>query len=565
MSKEKNSLVMISALLLIGVFVFAVVYGGITLTRNLGKSKKVVSKEKAAKTLEDLYQEITVNKVKARKEVVNLKKTDMKDTLPKITKYPVPVKNTTQEFIEIFVSPEKAGQGKDGWLVEVGQDFNQAGIKVAGREVSVKIRKIASGLGKDYIVSGKHLPDAYTPSNALWGKMIEASGQQIKLVEEKFVANTAGVLLSQTKHQQMLDKYGAINLKVITEAVAKDELAMGYTNPFASSTGLNFLLATLSGFDEQNLLSDKAVTGFEKFQSNIPFLALTTMQMRDSATSGVLDGFILEHQTYLNSPSLKSDYVFTPFGLKHNNPIYAVGDLPKQEEEILHRFVEFAKQDKYQNLASQYGFNQAKDYQVEMEEPSGKVIVQAQKLWKEKKDGNTEISAVFVADISGSMDGERLNKLKESLLTGAQYISQDHSIGLVTFSSDVNINLPIDKFDLNQRSYFAGAVEDMQAFGNTAMFDGIIVAANMLMEERKKKPNAKLMLFVLSDGNTNRGHTFNDIESMLKTLKIPIYTIGYNADIKVLQNLSSINEAASINADVDDVSYKLQNLFNAQM
>ena len=85
------------------------------------------------------------------------------------------------------------------------------------------------------------------------------------------------------------------------------------------------------------------------------------------------------------------------------------------------------------------------------------------------------------------------------------------------------------------------------------------------MEEKAANPDAKLMLFVLSDGETNRGHSLNDIEGILRTLKIPVYTIGYNANISALNNISSINEAASINAESDDVIYKLASLFNAQM
>ncbi|NTV79759.1 MAG: glycoside hydrolase family 92 protein, partial [Clostridiales bacterium] len=46
---------------------------------------------------------------------------------------------------------------------------------------------------------------------------------------------------------------------------------------------------------------------------------------------------------------------------------------------------------------------------------------------------------------------------------------------------------------------------------------------------------------------------------------IPVYTIGYNANIKAMESLSNINEAASINADSEDVVYKLMNLFNAEM
>ena len=99
------------------------------------------------------------------------------------------------------------------------------------------------------------------------------------------------------------------------------------------------------------------------------------------------------------------------------------------------------------------------------------------------------------------------------------------------------------------------------------MFDAIIVGSKMLMDaqEQAQSPNAKLMLFVLTDGETNTGNTLKDVESMLKALKIPIYTIGYEANVSVLQNVSAINEAASINADMEDVVYKMESLFNAQM
>ncbi len=112
---------------------------------------------------------------------------------------------------------------------------------------------------------------------------------------------------------------------------------------------------------------------------------------------------------------------------------------------------------------------------------------------------------------------------------------------------------------------FAGAVNDLKAWGSTATFDAIAVALKMMEEQRAANPNLKPMIFVLSDGETNRGHSLNDIMDIVQSLKIPIYTIGYNADIQALQTISSIDEAASINADTDDVVYKLGNRFNAEM
>ena len=78
-------------------------------------------------------------------------------------------------------------------------------------------------------------------------------------------------------------------------------------------------------------------------------------------------------------------------------------------------------------------------------------------------------------------------------------------------------------------------------------------------------PDAKPMLFVLSDGETNVGYNLNDVRDILSGLKIPVYTIGYNADLSALQSISSVNEAASIDASTDDVVYQLKTLFNASM
>jgi len=170
-----------------------------------------------------------------------------------------------------------------------------------------------------------------------------------------------------------------------------------------------------------------------------------------------------------------------------------------------------------------------------------------------------------VADVSGSMMGEPLNNLKKSLSEGQKYIGQDNLIGLVSYSDDVNIDLPIAKFDLTQRAKFAGAVDELQDGGSTATFDAIAVAMKMIEEQRAIDPNLKPRIFVLSDGETNRGHSLDDIKSIVQALGIPIYTIGYNADIQALQEISSINEAASINADTDDVVYKLASMFNAEL
>jgi Ca-activated chloride channel homolog len=518
-------------------------------------------------SLDFIIKDINVKTVTHQKAQVDVQATDLKDILPDISKYQPQVNSGTSSFIEIFSSPEKAGSDTDGWLTEVARDFNNAKIMIDGKQVSVRLRGIASGQGADYITSGKYLPDAYTPSNELWGEMIVSKGIKAQLVQKRLAGNVAGILLTKSKKDELTAKYGAINIKTIVDAVANDKLQMGYTNPLASSTGLNFLISTLQTFDSSNLLSDKAAAGFESFQANIPVVAYTTLQMRDAAKSGVLDGFILEYQTYMNTPDIRS-YEFIPFGVRHDSPMYAIGELSAEKMKILNKFVEFSQQEEYQTLATKYGFNGLNDYQSDAVAVSGDVIIQAQKLWKEKKNAKP-ICAVFVADVSGSMDGVPLNNLKKSLSEGQKNIGQDNLIGLVSYSSDVNIDLPIAKFDLNQRSLFAGAVRDLRAGGSTSTFDAIAIAMKMLIDQKAIGPNAdpnlKPKIFVLSDGETNTGHSLEEIKGIVQAFGIPIYTIGYNANIPALQEIASINEAPCINADTDDVVYKLGNLFNAEM
>jgi Ca-activated chloride channel family protein len=338
---------------------------------------------------------------------------------------------------------------------------------------------------------------------------------------------------------------------------------MGYTDPFTSSTGLNFLISALQTFNSSNLFSDEAIAGFESFQANIPVVAITTLELKNKAKSGELDCLILEYQTYMNTPEIRS-YEFIPFGARHDSPMYAIGELSTEKIKILNKFVEFTQQEKCQTLATRYGFNGLNDYQPDGVAVSGDVIIQAQELWKEKKDPKP-ICAVFVADVSGSMDGRPLNNLRRSLINGQYNISKDNLIGLISYSNDVHIDLPIAKFDPKQRSLFAGGVRDLQAGGSTATFDAIAVAMKMLIDQKAvgpdADPNLKPRIFLLSDGRSNIGHSLNDIGSIVKGLGMPIYTIGYNANLPELIEIASINEAVCINADTGTVLDDMKNLF----
>ncbi len=92
----------------------------------------------------------------------------------------------------------------------------------------------------------------------------------------------------------------------------------------------------------------------------------------------------------------------------------------------------------------------------------------------------------------------------------------------------------------------------------------------MLIDQKaagpNKDPNLKPRIFVLSDGETNTGHSLDDdSKKSCRTLEYLYTQLAIMRISRHLQEISRINEAACINADTDDVVYELGNLFNAEM
>jgi len=233
--------------------------------------------------------------------------------------------------------------------------------------------------------------------------------------------------------------------------------------------------------------------------------------------------------------------------------------------EVLELFAAFTETEKFRKLADEYGFNPSLPYEPAFSIPAGSTLVQAQDVWKEKKDAGRPIAAVFLSDVSGSMAGTGISGVRDALIAGSEFIGPENSIGLVVFSSRVRTVLPVGKFDLNHKAAFLAAVEDMDTGGGTAMYDGIAASLSLLLAEKKANPDVKPILFVLTDGKTSAGLKFGALAPVIEGIRIPVYTIGYEANIAELKRLSSLVEAASINANEGNVNYKIGSLLNAQM
>ena len=519
-----------------------------------------LSKDEAQSEVETYYKKINPHEATLKKDI-SMTSLDSAEELPDLDRtYPYTVEGNGKVNVEIFVSTEKAGNGKDGILNDIARDFNNQNQSLDGETISVSIRSIPSGTAVDYIASGNHVPDGYTPSNKQWNYILNAKGVSTTEVSEKLFGNTSGLLMKQSVYDEVASN-GTVTIESVTKAINDGKL-LGYTNPYSSSTGLSLLSQLLYSFDASNPISDTSKEAFQKLQANIPSTFVTTAQLREAAKGGTADILSISYQTYINTPEF-ADYKYVPFGIRQDSPLYATTNDSKKKE-VLKRFTDFVKNKENQQKATDYGFNQLDDYKFDEQTTDGNMLLSMQKLWKKNKNTARPIVGVFVTDISGSMEGDPMNNLKKSLLNSLQYINEDNKIGLVSYSDDVTINVPIGAMDGTQKAYFTSAIKSLSPGGGTATYNGLLVAVKMVLDEMKNNPDARPVIFVLSDGKTNQGYDFNRAAQIIESLGITVNTIGYNADLDELAKLSKINESVSINADSDNVTYKLKELFNAE-
>jgi len=550
--------------ILIALIVFGIIYLIISLTQNVGKTDSTITMEKSVKELQALYRNLDVKKANIQRSIA-VDNNEQATILPDISEYPFIVNPTTDDFITIYASTEIANESNNSWLKMAADNFNKSNLTIDNKPISVGIRSIESNLAADFIISDKYTPEAYIPCSEIYGELLESNGKKYSKVSDGIAKNVSGIVISKRAKQNIESKNNNSDLNTIINCVLSGEIIIGYANPLSNEDGLNFLLTILTVFNSNSPLDGSATNKLKAYQDKIPYVPYEATQLQESLRNGIIDGFSTNYKDYYMTPDLRNNYDFIPFGVEQNSPVYAIGDLTQIKSSILNRFVEYCKSDVAQKKAKELGYNELQDYNYSGFKYDGKQIVEAQNIWKKEKNGSNDLSAVFVADTSGSMQGSPILKLKASLNRAASFINENTNIGLVTFSDNVTITLPIAKFDNAQKLYFANAVKNLNASGGTAMFNAIVVAENMLIEQQKNNPNTRLMIVVLTDGESNRGYELEDIEEITRGIRIPIYTIGYNADIDVLEEISNINEATTMNADSDNVIYKLESLFNSQM
>ena len=173
-------------------------------------------------------------------------------------------------------------------------------------------------------------------------------------------------------------------------------------------------------------------------------------------------------------------------------------------------------------------------------------------------------SVYLLVDVSTSMRGGKLRGAKQASQSFLSQIDVDQDqLGLITFSDKVTEVHPMGSAT---EASFALSISALEASGQTALFDAVILGVKRLQQQWD--PNRSNVLIAMTDGENNTGnYSLEDIGTTVSNADKPvfIFTVAYGggADMDVLQQIANWGNGQAYKANRRTIKrlYKLLSAF----
>ena len=194
--------------------------------------------------------------------------------------------------------------------------------------------------------------------------------------------------------------------------------------------------------------------------------------------------------------------------------------------------------------------------QTALQMPSPSVVQVVRDVWWYTK---RHTNVYLVADVSGSMEGAKLDNAQQALRIFMEQVQGDtERIGLITFSSQPSEAVPIDEL-VRSRQPLNQAIDRLQSGGDTALLDAVDMAYSKL--EALQDPDRINAIVVMTDGRENNSRI--GLGTLMKKVMdgnqsgvpVVIFCIGYgtDADEKVLRSLAQSSGGQYYTGDPDTI------------
>lgn len=173
---------------------------------------------------------------------------------------------------------------------------------------------------------------------------------------------------------------------------------------------------------------------------------------------------------------------------------------------------------------------------------------------KEKK---SNVELICVIDISGSMRGEKIKLVKQSLKILIEMMGEKDKLGLVLFNQQAYKLLDLTYVTDKNKKNIISLIDSINVGGGTYILSGLEMAVNMFKENKREEKNffdkfiTSSAMILLSDGNDNIMNHIeigNGLKNLTKDMKLffTLHAFGYGEDHdpNIMNTLANIRDGA---------------------
>lgn len=438
---------------------------------------------------------------------------------------------------------------------------------------------------------------AISPDSTIWVSQLDRMWQDANPDASPLVGTVERYALSPVviaMLEERADEFGypdeAISWTDIM-TFAQENPGFRWSHPSASTaTGLLTLAAEFyaaagktNDLTVADVESDEAIEYVTEIEATINLYGAESEDRvitRNLAAGGrQLDAFVTQEQKVIffnqNSPSTRLVAAYPEEGtFWMDHPLILLdGDwVTDDQRRVFREFANFVEAEEQQQRVMQHGYRPADvsialdapeslitaDFNVDPDQPrsllqvpTSGVIEAIREAWLLTK---RPASIVLVADVSGSMEGQKLAGAKAALLSFIDQIEseRDH-VALVAFSDRSNLVQNLGPLD---RERMIASIRDLEAGGGTQLYDAIGFALDLLNQE--EETGRAQVVIAMTDGQSEG--SVSVVESRLANMQgegtTLIYTVGYgdDADMSVLRRLAQMGDGRVYPSDPETIS-----------